>query len=362
MNRRNVLKATGISLALPVLETFGQSKKPPPPRLVTIGATLGLYSDWWFPKTAGIDYEASQYLKLIDPFRDRYTLFSGLEHKNQSGRQAHNSEITWLTSAEHPGLDGFKNTLSLDQAAAKHNGYITRFPSIVMGTVSPQSQSYTASGVMVPADTSPSKIFTNLFLQGDPKEVARHRQSLNDGGSILDHLQSETSMLKRQVSSTDKIKLDNYLDAVREAEIDLTQVQAWMHRPKPELDTETHEALQMKVAMKIVGSAMVFIGFIQVFLSASTGAEITIFPMLLYFSGMALWAHSSVKIPTVRYLIIVFSIMCAIGFIELGEVLFWHKYVIYWGTIAMVVFFMFQNPKKISDPAAVVKKQGGDWK
>ena len=87
---------------------------------------------------------------------------------------------------------------------------------------------------------------------------------------------------------------------------------------EPEMDTETHEALQMKVAMKMVGSAMVFIGFIQVFLSASTGAEITIFPMLLYFSGMALWAHSSVKIPTVRYLIIVFSIMCAIGFIELG--------------------------------------------
>ena len=53
-----------------------------------------------------------------------------------------------------------------------------------------------------------------------------------------------------------------------------------------ELDTETHEALQMKVAMKMVGSAMVFIGFIQVFLSASTGAEITIFPMILYFSGI----------------------------------------------------------------------------
>ena len=118
---------------------------------------------------------------------------------------------------------------------------------------------------------------------------------------------------------------------------------------EPELDIETHEALQMKVAMKMVGSAMVFIGFIQVFLSASTGAEITIFPMLLYFSGMALWAHSSVKIPVVRYLIIVFSIVCAMGFIELGEVLFWHKYVIYWGTIAMVVFFMFQNPKKTSN-------------
>lgn len=121
--------------------------------------------------------------------------------------------------------------------------------------------------------------------------------------------------------------------------------------PESELDTETHEALQMKVSMKIVGSVMVFIGFIQVFLSVSTGAEITAFPMILYFCGLALWAHSAVKIPKVRYLIIAFSLVCALGFFQLGEVLFWHKYVIYWGTIAMVVFFMFQNPKKPSkDP------------
>ena len=114
-------------------------------------------------------------------------------------------------------------------------------------------------------------------------------------------------------------------------------------------EEKEREGKPIQQSMRMVGLAMVFIGFIQVFLSASTGAEITIFPMLLYFSGLALWAHSSVKIPTIRYLIIVFSIVCAIGFIEVGEVLFWHKYVIYWGTIAMVVFFMFQNPKKTSD-------------
>ncbi len=116
-----------------------------------------------------------------------------------------------------------------------------------------------------------------------------------------------------------------------------------------EVDQEAHEALQMKVAMKMVGSAMVFVGFIQVFLSASTGAEITIFPMILYFSGLALWAHSSVKNVSVRYVVIGLSIICILGFLQLGEVLFWHKYVIYWGTIAMVVYFMFQNPKKPSN-------------
>ncbi len=121
--------------------------------------------------------------------------------------------------------------------------------------------------------------------------------------------------------------------------------------PDSTVDQETHEALQMKVAMKMVGSAMVFIGFIQVFMSASTGAEISIFPMILYFSGLALWAYSSVRIPAVRYGVIVFSLFCVLAFIQIGEVLFWHKYVIYWGTIAMVVYFMFQNPKKPSRPS-----------
>ncbi len=122
-------------------------------------------------------------------------------------------------------------------------------------------------------------------------------------------------------------------------------------RVEPEMDQETHEAIQMNVAMKMVGSAMVFVGFIQVFMSSSTGAEISIFPIILYFSGLALWAHSSVKIPTIRYLVIAFSIICVVGFYELGEVLTWHKTVIYWGTIAMVVYFMFQNPLKPSKPS-----------
>ena len=51
--------------------------------------------------------------------------------------------------------------------------------------------------------------------------------------------------------------------------------------PPREEETESGEERQMKVGMRMVGSAMVFIGFLQVFLSASTGAEITVFPMIL---------------------------------------------------------------------------------
>ena len=124
-----------------------------------------------------------------------------------------------------------------------------------------------------------------------------------------------------------------------------------MNKPQPtpsshDQETEAGEDRQMKVGMRMVGAAMVFIGFIQVFMSASTGAEITVFPMILYFTGMALWAYSSIEPVTPRYIIISVSLLCALAFFHYGEVLFWHKYVIYWGTIVIVVFFMFQTPKR----------------
>jgi len=120
-------------------------------------------------------------------------------------------------------------------------------------------------------------------------------------------------------------------------------------RPVQEDDSEDQENRQMQVAMKMVGSAMVFIGFLQVFLSASTGAEISVFPMIIYFSGMALWAYSSVENLTMRYTVMALSLLCAVAFLQFGEVLFWHKYLVYWGTIGVVVFFMFKTPKVPTD-------------
>ena len=237
VDRRTFLRATGVALALPFLPSlrpaFARTTGEPPRRMVNICATLGLYSDSWFPRTPGADYEPSEYLSLVDEHRDHYTLFSGLCHEEQTGRQAHNSEITWLTSARHPGIDGFQNTISVDQIVANQLGYVTRFPSVVLGTYSAQSQSYNQNGVMVPAETSPARLFARMFLEGRPDEVERETQRLSDGRSILDTLTAQTSSLRGRVSSTDRRVLDAYFEAVRIAERDLVEVQAWTKRPKP---------------------------------------------------------------------------------------------------------------------------------
>ena len=147
--------------------------------------------------------------------------------------------MTFLTSARKPGMSGFRNTISVDQFAAARLGNVTRFPSITLGTIKPQSQSYTSGGVMIPAQTSPATLFSQLFLEGNPQEVLAQKQQLHDGRSILDQLRSQTRTLRRKASSTDNHLLDDYFDSVRKAETNITEMESWMDIPKPKIDARS---------------------------------------------------------------------------------------------------------------------------
>ena len=244
IDRRTFLKATGVSLALPFLESMNPilaratGSTQVPKRLVFICSALGFLPEYWWPTGSGADYELSEYLKLLGSHRDDFTLFSGLAHEAQTGRQPHNSLLSWLTSARGPGLGGFRNTISIDQVAASQVGNETRFSSISLGTRNEESQSYTRGGVMIPAYASPSKLFAQLFLQGKPEEVARQKQNLIDGKSILDELRTQANLLQRKTSAKDNEQLDEYFTSVRQAEQGITDNEAWMDTPKPKVEAK----------------------------------------------------------------------------------------------------------------------------
>src|SRR5688500_10930344 len=64
----------------------------------------------------------------------------------------------------------------------------------------------------------------------------------------------------------------------------------------------SQEDRQFNVAMLIVGVAMMFVGFLDVFLSISGGFELAgVTPVLLYFAGLALWAQAAITNVTIRY-------------------------------------------------------------
>ena len=96
----------------------------------------------------------------------------------------------------------------------------------------------------------------------------------------------------------------------------------------------------------MVGTALMFIGFLNIFLSISGGFEINIVPFLIYFGGLAVWANAAIETPAIRYAVMALAVALALGLFQYGEVLFWHKQVLFWTTIIIVMYFMFVEPKK----------------
>lgn len=243
VSRRFTLRASGVALSLPLLDAmcpaFGHDGMEQPRRMVLICNALGLHPASLFPETAGTDYENTEYLELLREHRNEFTLFSGLSHPDQNGKEPHDTEMTFLTAAINPGLGGFRNTISVDQVAATNLGYVTRFPSMTLGSNTQESQSYDSNGVMLPADCRPSQVFAKLFLAGSPEERRRQKRNLTEGRSILDAVGDQTRALNGRVGRGDRTQLDAYFSAIRAAEQELAAADAWLDRPKPHVRAET---------------------------------------------------------------------------------------------------------------------------
>src|SRR6266700_4199158 len=133
LNRRTFLRASGVAIALPFLDAMvpasaseAKQAMTQPPRMDLIGQPLGMYGPNFFPAKAGRDYEPSRYLKVLQPLRDRFTVFSGLSHKYAAG---HFAEVGLMTGVAPEFIrdKGIKSGISLDQEAASHLGNQTRF-------------------------------------------------------------------------------------------------------------------------------------------------------------------------------------------------------------------------------------------
>ena len=278
ISRRAALKASGIAIALPLLESMkpaiGHEHMAPPKRMVLICNALGLHSPSLFPQTSGTDYENTEYLELLKQHRSDFTLFSGLSHPDQNGKEPHDTKMTWLSAARNPGLGGFKNSISVDQYAATKLGHVTRFPSISLSSNSQESQSFTSNGVMLPADNKPSAVFAKLFLDGSPQDLRRRREHLADGRSILDAVAEQTKSLKKQTSSPDRRQLDEYFAAIRAAETELAESEAWLDRPKPRVDEKPPQ--DIADSADLIGRTRSLMNLIPLILQTDSSRVVTV--------------------------------------------------------------------------------------
>ena len=259
--RRTFLRAGGVALALPWLSAMSARAAEdaavvvpdspeidrgdgPPRRMVTMTMGLGLLSDNLFPATAGRDWAPSRYLKRLDDLRDQLTLVSGSSHPDVSG--GHRAEAALLSCNPSAGNGRSKNSISIDQYAAKFLGDQTRFPSLVLSNSSSMSPSYTESGAMIAAETSPRRLFAQLFIDGSKSERKAQAERIRTGRSIMDLVRDDARRLSREVGPGDSRRLDEYFTSVRELEVRMAENEAWATRPKPSVETRQPVDLSSK--------------------------------------------------------------------------------------------------------------------
>tara|TARA_Y100001934_G_scaffold97154_1_gene119958 strand:+ start:224 stop:1471 length:1248 start_codon:yes stop_codon:yes gene_type:complete len=233
--RRHFLQGTGLSLALPYLQSVRadiNKERTIPRRLVCIGNHLGFYPGNFFPEQTGKEFDIPSTLKPLEPHRQDITVFSHLDHGLNGG---HNAVQGFLTSIKKEEATGFPNkNISLDQVAAEHVGSNTRFPSINTAILSGTDMCWNRSGVHIPPINNPAILFQALFVNSTTHQRSSERSRLKHRGSVLDALTQSANALNRNLNSADRLKLDQYLTSLRDVEKRLQMSELWVNRPKPE--------------------------------------------------------------------------------------------------------------------------------
>ncbi|MEM9366665.1 MAG: DUF1552 domain-containing protein [Planctomycetota bacterium] len=248
LNRRAVLRGTGVSMALPWLSAMNASVSAGDPvadadrprRFVAMTFGLGLLPENLFPDDAGLEYQPSRYLRPLQPVRDKLTVVSGVSHPGVTG--GHRAEASILTATAMGSSGRSSNSISIDQYLAKHLGDATRFPSLVLATDGSNSPCYTESGAMIPPMTSPRDVFDRLFVDGSVQQRRAQAERVKQGRSIMDLVAEDVRSLQGTLGAGDRNRLDAYFTSVRQLEQRMKKSQQWAMRPKPSVATsELHD-------------------------------------------------------------------------------------------------------------------------
>jgi hypothetical protein len=225
LSRRQVLKGAGATIALPLLDAMvpagtalAQTAAAQGPRLGFVYFPHGALEEDWTPKQTGRDFDFQHILKPLEPHRDYVTVVTGLRNRGGESSSPHGIvEETWLTAVA-PRQRNAKTGIgvSVDQIAARHLGQGTPLPSLELCGEPGGMISFRTPTQALPMESNPRKAFYAMFGQGDTKE--EREAILSTTGSLLDYVRESTATLSSKLDVSDRAKVNEYLDSVREIE------------------------------------------------------------------------------------------------------------------------------------------------
>jgi Protein of unknown function (DUF1552) len=261
--RRTFLLGVGTAIGLPLLDAMVPALSATPEaatrRIGFIympnGVAKNSMIDYWTPVGEGKDFELSQILAPLEPFRDRMVVVSGLDQNQaETGNDGASGDHTrgtssWLTGVYPKRTEGadVRNAVSADQIAVSVLGKDTALPSLELAIdlnflagqcensyscVYLNTLAWTSPTTPLPTENNPRIVFERLF--GDGGTAERRAAQARQNHSILDSVLDDLHRVERRLGPGDRTRVTEYVDSVREVE---RRIQGAEGRAETELPT-----------------------------------------------------------------------------------------------------------------------------
>ena len=246
LSRRTVLRGAGAALALPLLEAMvpaatalAQTAANPRSRFVGLFVPHGMAPGYWVPDKVGTGFEFPYCFKPLEAYRDHVTILSGLHSRSAEPPPGATGADHWVAAAflcankpkKTTRADVYAGT-TIDQTIAQKIGQDTLLPSLQLAVEDPGANSsncgegysctytntisWSSPTQPLPMELNPQVVFERMFGDGTTgKERAARRMR---DRSILDSLSESLSRLRRDSGPSDRARLDQYTEDVREIE------------------------------------------------------------------------------------------------------------------------------------------------
>ena len=251
MPRRTFLRGMGATLALPLLDAmvpaFGVKAAAPVRRFAGIYVPHGCIMEQFTPQSAGTDFEFTQILKPLEPFRQSLVVVTGVNGPASVDGGGHAlAPASWLTGTTAKKTQGadIHAGVSIDQLIARHIGQDTVFPSLEVATEDFSGSvgsceigfscaymntiSWSSPTTPLPMELNPRVVFERLFGgTGTPEQRLLH---MKRNASILDAVRQEAQQLQHDLGPQDRTRLGEYLENIREIERRIQKAEQQAHQ------------------------------------------------------------------------------------------------------------------------------------
>src|SRR6266568_3599455 len=261
--RRTFLRGTGAVLALPVLDAMTPAfaaETARPIRMAFMQVPNGIMNlkNEFAPKAEGPLGEMTRILEPLSDHKDRLVVMSGLDSQQAAGL---NFEVggdhpractAWLTGTHAKMTSGadLHAGISVDQIAARQFGKETQLASLEIGLESPEvvgacesaygcayynTISWRNETSPLPMENRPRAIFERLFGESGTNPEVRLAMRQEER-SILDAINADVRRLRGKLGGTDRGKIDQYLEAIRDVERRMQLAEKQTDREVPQIE------------------------------------------------------------------------------------------------------------------------------